>query len=78
MISPFEYCTKCGLVYCHIQNFECVVCHGELAPIEGLIPERNPTKHATDTKPRNAQEEIYLLGEQLAANHAKLQKALRK
>lgn len=43
MISPFEYCTKCGLVYCHIQNHECVVCHGDLAPLEGLyIPGRKP------------------------------------
>ena len=49
MIEPFEYCTKCGLVYCHIQNFECVVCHGDLAPIEGLlIPGRNPTQDALD------------------------------
>ena len=47
MISPFEYCTKCGLVYCHIQNFECVVCHGELEPIEGLlIPEREMQRNA--------------------------------
>lgn len=45
MIEPFEYCTECGLVYCHIQNFECVVCHGALAPIEGLvIPERRPIR----------------------------------
>ena len=48
MIQPFEYCSKCGLVYCHIQNIECVVCHGELEPIEGLsIPERNLTKHTS-------------------------------
>lgn len=49
MIEPFEYCTKCGLVYCHIQNFECVVCHGRLACIEGLqIPERKLTPAPTD------------------------------
>jgi hypothetical protein len=49
MIAPFEYCSKCGLVYCHIQNIECVVCHGELEPIEGLlIPERRPTPRALD------------------------------
>jgi len=33
---------------------------------------------AADASPRTAQEEIDLLGEQLAANHAKLQKALRR
>ena len=50
MISPFDYCMKCGLVYCHIQNFECVVCHGELAPIEGLlVPGRHPTTGAVDS-----------------------------
>ena len=36
MIQPFEYCKNCGLVYAHIQNFECVVCRGELESIEGL------------------------------------------
>ena len=40
MIEPFEYCSQCGLVYCHIQNYDCVVCHGKLIPINGLfIPE---------------------------------------
>lgn len=40
-IQPFEYCKNCGLVYAHIQNFECVVCHGKLDSIEGLnIPDR--------------------------------------
>lgn len=37
----------------------------------------NLTPLAPDVKPRTAQEELDSLGEQLAANHAKLQKALR-
>lgn len=62
MIQPFEYCTKCGLVYCHIQNFDCVVCHGDLAPIEGLlIPERKLTPRALDSAPPYTAEELDII-----------------
>lgn len=36
-VEPFEYCTKCGIVYFRIQNAECVVCHGRLRPINNLV-----------------------------------------
>ena len=50
MIAPFEYCTQCGLVYCHIQNIDCVVCHGSLEPIDTLrIEEVRPMPKGDST-----------------------------
>ena len=61
----------------YISGYGCPVC-GAIGQYH--LPIEKSAQHSAhvDAKPASAQEEVDRLGEQLAANHAKLQKALRQ